>query len=86
MTDYRHSHITKGDEYDSALDSNPWDAYMHRVEAAFLQEIVPNLFAEKPRYLDFACGTGRITSVVAPMTAECTGVDVSESMLAEARL
>lgn len=85
MTDYRHSHIRKGDEYDAALDSSPWDAYMHRVEAAFLEETIPGLFAQKPRYLDFACGTGRITSVVAPMTSEFMGVDVSESMLAEAR-
>jgi SAM-dependent methyltransferase len=83
--DYRHSHIQKGGEYDDALDANPWDAYMHRVEASFLSETVPRLFSDEPRYLDFACGTGRITSVVAPMAAQVTGVDVSESMLAEAR-
>lgn len=84
--DYRHSHILKGDEYDDALNANPWDTYMHRVEAAFLEEVVPRLFDEGPRYLDFACGTGRITSVVAPFASETMGVDVSESMLAEARL
>lgn len=83
--DYRHSHIEKGHEYDDALDANPWDRYMHGVEATFLSEVVPGLFRDRPRYLDFACGTGRITSVVAPMAADVTGVDVSESMLAEAR-
>lgn len=83
--DYRHSHVLKGDEYDDALNANPWDTYMHLVETSFLEEVVPGLFDERPRYLDFACGTGRITSVVAPYAGETVGVDVSESMLAEAR-
>ena len=39
-----------------------------------------------PRYLDFACGTGRITSLVSPFAGESIGVDVSESMLQAARL
>lgn len=35
--------------------------------------------------LDFACGTGRITEVVAGEYGEVVGVDVSAAMLAEAR-
>ena len=37
------------------------------------------------RYLDFACGTARITQTVAPFAEEAIGVDISPSMLDEAR-
>ena len=84
--DYRRSHLSRGDRYDSVLAAAPFDAYMARVEAEFLQRTVPALFpSAKPRHLDFACGTGRITEVVAPLSAETVGVDVSASMLEQAR-
>jgi len=35
--------------------------------------------------LDFACGTGRIAVYLEPLVEACTGVDVSEPMLARAR-
>ena len=84
--DYRHSHLKRGDSYDATLAGVPFDAYMARAENEHLRRIVPALFAStKPRYLDFACGTGRITSTVAPMCAEAVGVDISPSMLEQAR-
>lgn len=83
--DYREIHLAKGDSYDATLASQPFDAYMARREAELLREIVPALGVDRGRYLDFACGTGRITSVVAPLVGESTGVDISESMLAAAR-
>ena len=84
--DYRHSHLKRGESYDATLAGAPFDNYMARAEAEHLRRIVPALYPNKvPRYLDFACGTGRITSVVAPMCAEAVGVDISPSMLEQAR-
>jgi SAM-dependent methyltransferase len=37
------------------------------------------------RLLDFACGTGRVTSAVEPLVDEVLGVDISENMIALAR-
>ena len=84
--DYRMSHLKRGDDYDATLAAGSFDAYMARVEDAHLRRVVPALFsAPPPRYLDFACGTGRITQTVAPMCVEATGVDISPSMLEQAR-
>ena len=83
--DYRQTHLDKGGVYDATIASLPWDAYMARWEAAYLREVVPALVGGAGRYLDFACGTGRITEVVAPLVREAVGVDLSDSMLAEAR-
>jgi len=84
--DYRRSHLARGDRYDSVLAATPFDSYMARLEGEFLQRIVPTLFpSSKPRHLDFACGTGRITEIVASMSEQSFGVDVSKSMLEQAR-
>ena len=84
--DYRASHLKRGDSYDATLAAAPFDAYMARVEDEHLRRIVPALFVQgRPRYLDFACGTGRIIGTVAPMCAEAMGVDISPSMLEQAR-
>jgi SAM-dependent methyltransferase len=37
------------------------------------------------RALDFGCGAGRLTRTLAGHFSECVGVDISESMVAEAR-
>ena len=82
---YRQTHLDKGGVYDATIASDPFDAYMARWEASYLRQIVPELVQGGGRYLDFACGTGRITAIVAPLVRESVGVDLSESMLAEAR-
>jgi SAM-dependent methyltransferase len=84
--DYRSSHLQRGRSYDGTLAANAFDAYMADLERIHLEEIVPRLFAHGvPRYLDFACGTARITQTVAPLAREAIGVDISESMLEQAR-
>jgi len=84
--DYRASHARKGRDYDTTLAESPFDAYMARWEAHWLATMVRQLHPDGvPRYLDFACGTGRILSVVAPLAREAIGVDVSASMLDVAR-
>jgi SAM-dependent methyltransferase len=57
------------------------------VESRVLLNEVARFAAAKDtvRYLDFACGTGRVLSVVEPYTSEAVGVDVSEYMLDLAR-
>ncbi len=77
--------MSRGDTYDSAIAGDPFDAYMANREAAYLRDAIPRLVPRDARYLDFACGTGRVTATVAPLVGESTGVDVSESMLSEAR-
>src|SRR5262245_37552937 len=55
---------------------------MARWEAQYVVEIISRCFPDRvPRYLDFACGTGRLTAVVAPMAMDVVGIDVSRSML-----
>jgi ubiquinone/menaquinone biosynthesis C-methylase UbiE len=84
--DYRRSHMESGDHYDAVLAAAPFDAYMADLEARFLRRAVPALFpSAPPRHLDFACGTGRVTEVVAPLCAQTVGVDVSSTMLEQAR-
>jgi SAM-dependent methyltransferase len=85
--DYRLSHLAKGGEYDSQLASQPFSIYMGSREQEILDRLIPSLFPNGiPRYLDFACGTGRISEVVRRYATESVGVDVSETMLAKARL
>ena len=84
--DYRLSHLERGRSYDATLAETPFDAYMAAWERQHLARIVGRLFPTGVgRYLDFACGTGRVTSVVAPLARESVGVDISPSMLEAAR-
>ena len=84
--EYRDSHIERGASYDATLDASPFDAYMTRWEVRRLGERVRGLYPGGiPRYLDFACGTGRIMQALAPFARESVGVDVSASMLEQAR-
>lgn len=84
--DYRRSHLEKGSDYDEALATGPFDRYMARQEARMALAIVDRLFPRGvPRYLDFACGTGRIISSLESRAERAYGVDVSPTMLAEAK-
>lgn len=84
--DYRSWHMNQGPEYDAYLGRSPLDAYMAAREGELVPQIVSRLFpAGVPSYLDFACGTGRIISLVEPYARVSIGIDISEKMLAEAR-
>jgi SAM-dependent methyltransferase len=86
MIDYRTSHLERGEIYDATLSASPFDAYMADWEAHHLVRIVRELFPDGVgSYLDFACGTGRITATVAPFSRSSVAVDVSPSMLELAR-
>lgn len=84
--DYRASHLEKGRRYDANLAESPFDAYMAAWERKHLPGFIKRFFPEGPqRYLDFACGTGRITEQIAPLARESVGVDISPTMIEQAR-
>lgn len=83
---YRKSHLAKGSDYDSDLSKGNFDSYMATHESRILKNIFLSLFPNKvERYLDFACGTGRIISAVEDLAETSIGIDVSESMVSQAR-
>ena len=85
-SDYRSSHLQRGDSYDAFIAGTPFDAYMAHWESEHLRRLVGGLFPQGVgRYLDFACGTGRITAELAPLSRYTLGVDISPGMLESAR-
>jgi SAM-dependent methyltransferase len=86
IIDYVAGHKERGPTYDRALSADPFDAYMTAWEIRHVRELLAKAFPGGiGRYLDFACGTGRITEIIAPMAVEVVGVDVSPTMLEVAR-
>ena len=84
--DYRYSHVGKGADYDNALSVDALSIYMTEIESEILSMILPRLFSAKiPRYLDFACGTGRITQLIENLAEESYALDISRSMIDQAR-
>jgi SAM-dependent methyltransferase len=84
--DYRDSHSAKGYGigYQDAFDSHPYRKYTWGTEKAILDSIIEGN-REVLRYLDFACGTGRVLRHLEQKVGNATGVDVSEAMLTVAR-
>jgi SAM-dependent methyltransferase len=83
--DYTTSHQGAGEKYHKRFVSNPGRALMWDLEQAALRDLIGAL---KPRRaLDFACGTGRIASFVEKAFPDLAidGIDISESMLEQAR-
>lgn len=88
MKSYRTVHLGKdvGRRYDAMhadkVDSLIWD---HFVKPMLREELQRAADAGARRYLDFACGTGRITKIGASVFSDATGIDISEDMLEVAR-
>jgi len=84
---YNQSHLEKkGEQYDQALNEGGLNQFMSIKEALIVKDLVNKLkFTGNPRYLDFACGSGRILSLVAPFFNDVVAVDVSENMVQAAR-
>jgi predicted TPR repeat methyltransferase len=55
------------------------------MEREYLTEVVERLVPSRDRYLDFACGTGRVIGFLYSEFGTSQGVDISESMLDIAR-
>lgn len=83
---YRTSHLDKGKDYDDAIYAGDFNTYMAEMEDWHIRKIIAKLYPNRvPRLLDFACGTGRITKTVEQLSDITIAVDVSETMLAEAK-
>ena len=88
MCSYRESHKEAGfgrhyEEDVYAPESA--DASLWALEKARLVELCERHLAGSRSYLDFACGTGRILSVLADRFDVAEGVDISDEMLSVAR-
>ena len=81
-----HTKPGKGREYDEYYGSDAWARYLWSREQDVLAQVLDEFLPGRSVHaLDFACGTGRISSFLEQRVASCTGVDVSEAMLGEAR-
>lgn len=87
-SDYRSSHQTQGygTDYTKTFCSGYYAALWLRIERPLVEGILRPLGGPDRSCLDFACGTGRVTTVAGPLFGEVVGVDVSQSMLACARV
>ena len=85
---YRDSHkyAEKGAAYEACYETQPWPRFLWSREQEAVFRILEKYFANRDVHLlDFACGTGRITSLLENRVRTSTGVDVSSSMLAIAK-
>lgn len=84
-TNYTASHKTenRGEVYADQFDNNPRLIAYWKIEKDFLKNNYCKI--KITRYLDFACGTGRLSSLFENFSDEAIGIDVSEPMLNIAR-
>src|SRR5437870_1294376 len=69
--------------YDEELyRPNTYHSFIWELERPRLLRIIRGIgtAGREVKYLDFACGTGRIISAVAPLVAKATGLDISPQM------
>jgi predicted TPR repeat methyltransferase len=81
-----HKYSTKGAKYEAYYDTQLWEKFLWTREQKIIKQILDKYFTGRDIHLlDFACGTGRITSFLEGCVKTSTGVDVSASMLTIAR-
>lgn len=87
MTSYRRSHLQKsGHDYDADLAAGSLNHFMQIRESELIDEFLKGIATgPSKRYLDFACGSGRILQQISPQFGETVAVDVSASMMEQAR-
>ena len=64
----------------STADESIWT-----VEQKQLEDVISRLVPRRSRYMDFACGTGRVIGFIGDQFESAQGVDISESMLEYAK-
>jgi SAM-dependent methyltransferase len=76
----------RGEKYDAThsekVDAHIWDAFIKDLVSS---HIAVSAADGGTRYLDFACGTGRVLKIGALHYDDCTGIDISADMLHVAR-
>ncbi len=88
VKDYRNSHIQpgKGSFYElKSFAKNSANSSLWKSEREYMSSVVEKFVVNKDKYLDFACGTGRIIADFADSFTEAEGVDISEQMLSVAK-
>ena len=72
--------------YDNVMyEPGGYDAHIWAMERSFVEARAPAIRpAGELRYLDFACGTGRVLQAIAPHAVRACGVDMSHEMLRHA--
>ena len=85
---YRASHcaLGYGEHYNRTHESGYYGALWAKIEKPMVMDVLRPMGGAGRKCLDFACGTGRIANVAAGLFDEVVGVDVSEAMLACARV
>jgi SAM-dependent methyltransferase len=85
---YRDSHTRPGygDYYNRAYGRGYYRATWSDIEIPLLRPILAQLGGADHSCLDFACGTGRVTSEAARHFGRVVGVDVSPEMLSSAEV
>lgn len=85
---YRDSHAAAGyaAEYDHLYADGYFRQMWQEIETPILRhELLAQQRQGSVLALDFACGTGRVTELVASIFPQCVGIDVSAEMLTAAR-
>ena len=89
-TEYSYSHMGegKGHAYDAEFDGSAFLGYLWARERALLTRLIQQEGARLGKgldYLDFACGTGRIISALEDSVSRAVGLDISPTMMEQAR-
>ncbi len=86
---YRNSHMgtNRGQVYDDHYNQQYESFIWKNIEKPLISSIMDELVQKKQltECLDFACGTGRILSVLVDHSVNITGIDISKDMLANAK-
>lgn len=81
-----HSSLGYGDHYSKTYEHGYYAQQWQQIEKPLLEQIFDALEKKDDiRYLDFACGTGRILTVAEKFFNNTTGVDISPEMLRVAK-
>jgi len=84
---YRESHLGEdvGVEYDKAL-SNRFENFINKLEYHTLKDLIKKYYPSGVKTsMDFACGTGRISTLVEKYSKSHTGIDISSDMIKVAK-
>ena len=71
--------------HDKIYGKSTADESIWKVEQKQLEDVISRLVSRRLRYLDFACGTGRVIGFVGEHFESVQGVDISKSMLEYAK-
>lgn len=81
--------LSQAQRYDALqYAAHSWSTLLGDLERSFLHQALarPDFVPRRERYLDFACGTGRVTEMMSARFSHSVGIDISAAMLDRARM